>query len=217
MKKQFFFTTFFGFCFIFGVFSFAQQSATLKIIHLECHKTTERSEDEVYFIISGKTNRGKNIIERVPGYNHGDHWDMNDGKKDANRNIRNRQVFTMNLDSGEIVQLNVLMMEEDGGTSKEWQQLAGAILIKIPDPTGTCQTIGSISLIISPFLNFKDRDDFIGSFAVTIQNKDGVLITQWAGLDQVEKFQSNWENHCNWFWLMMNGDGAYYGAVFSVE
>ena len=96
-------------------------SFSLFMRELCCDKTTEQGADEVYIIISGKKSDGAVYDNREPGNSR--HWDMNDGSQPTNNPngdshcITDRVLFTGDLKDGQTWWLNVIVGEEDGGTS----------------------------------------------------------------------------------------------------
>lgn len=53
-----------------------RQWTHIYIPNINCQKTTESREDEIYLIVTWKTSYGSTGTVRVPS---SEHWDMNDG------------------------------------------------------------------------------------------------------------------------------------------
>jgi len=182
-----------------------QKVAKFGMPYLECFKTTEAGEDEVYLVVSGNWRGGESFQHRFP--NASGHWDLNDREGDPPVKDQNLINFTMN--DGDAVDLVVMVMEEDGGTSGGWTSLAGSV-IGLVNPKA-----GSIITTIGKFLTIEDSDDFIGAFSVHIQNEGGNILAQFKPRDRVSDISDP-----NEYWIkakvVMNGDGSDYSSVFSV-
>lgn len=174
--------------------------------YLECFKTTEAGEDEVYLIVTGRWSDGTTFKYRYP--NETGHWDLNDGEGDPP--IRDINLINLGMGQGSYVDLAVVIMEEDGGSTGGWAALAGAVVdTLVPEGGGIFSAIGSM-------LNFTDSDDYIGSFKVRVyENNDNPTAQVYAyerGYDMPDLAK---------YWLRWNmgfaGDGSNYKSQFSIS
>ena len=189
-----------------------------------CDKTTEAGADEVYFIIAGRSNTGRELFARLPGPS--DHRDMNDGDQgtkpysgysgDAHC-VANGSLFN-DIRDGETWNFAVLVMEEDGGTSRDYQSLASQALKMIDHPIA--QAAGHILGVLTKLgLFFNDTDDYIGSFGVQATNHGGAITTEWRNGDRVVLSQNDPDapGDPNRHEFRMNGDGSNYVGWFSIR
>ncbi len=151
--------------------------------NLWCDATTEHGQDEIYYIIAAKLSNGTTITNRLPGPTG--HWDINDGKPP--RNINDVLLQPVSLLPGESASILVTIMEEDGGTSKTWQEIATGLLVLIPDPTGISEAAAGVLEFLGQFLIIQDPDDFIGSYQILLRNESGTITTQWFPLSGVSE------------------------------
>jgi len=146
------------------------KAITLQLNRLCCDKTTEDGADEIYFIVTGKnTSSGETFSSRFPG--EGQHSDMNDGNQpNDNKNgdshcITVRTLHGINISPGQSWDVNILIMEEDGGTTKTTQQVAALMLSN--SGNGYAEAAGAVlDLLTKAGQIIKDTDDYIGSFAM---------------------------------------------------
>jgi hypothetical protein len=163
------------------------KSATL-VVNLDCMDTTEAGEDEVYIILIGKTSDGRVVQARLPAdmpHEEAGHWNMNDGDDDNNKHINGIRLATADLASGQSIAWDVLLMEEDGGTSARWQELASAILKETGDPYALAAA-GILDFMKK--VGFKivdDKDEFLGAWSVVVTNKGGTLNTEWRAMNRI--------------------------------
>jgi hypothetical protein len=157
-------------------------------LNVDCMDTTEAGEDEVYLLVMGKSSSGGSFSSRRPAdkpHEEAGHINMNDGDDDANKHVNGWIPFQGDLLDGESVAVDVLLMEEDGGTSKPWQELAAAVVGSSENP----YAVAAASILeIATKLGFNfvnDDDDFLGAFSVVITNNGGKLSTQWKPLAYV--------------------------------
>jgi hypothetical protein len=186
----------------------AQASKTVKfrMPYLECFQTTEHGEDEVYLVVTGQYSGGNPFQYRFP--NETQHWDLNDGEGDPP--VRDWPLINLEMHNGSSVDLIVLVMEEDGGTSGGWTRLGGSVVGRLNPQAG------AIIGVIGSLINFQDSDDFIGAFSVHITNDNGNIITTFSPRDRV--YDSSDPNSAWIRWnVNMNGDGSKYMSQFSVE
>jgi hypothetical protein len=160
---------------------------TFGMPYLESFQTTEHSEDEIYLIVSGSSASGKTFQYRFPS--DSTHWDLNDGEGDPP--VENQELIDITMDDGGVVELEVKVMEEDGGAVGQW--------IKLP----------------SSIPNYVDTDDVIGVFSVRITNEKGDILPSFRAKDRVIEISDP-----KYYWtkcfVRMNGDGSSYSSLFSV-
>lgn len=169
---------------------------------LSCQKTTENGQDEVYILVAGKTSDGREVRNRLPSPSG--HWDINDGRDP--RAFGPVRLVDMPLSPGQSARFVVAIMEEDGGTTQPWQEMAGQILGTIP--TGITQALAGFLNTIGKFLVFHDSDDYIGSFEIKIRNENGALNSEWAALERCNYIPNAEGPDTHGFRL--NGDGSGY-------
>src|SRR6185503_10340172 len=189
----------------------AQQESSKKIVkfampYLECFKTTEHGEDEVYLVVVGKWHDGTTFQRRFP--NASDHWDLNDGEGDPP--LTDQPLYNLTMNDGDAVDIVVMVMEEDGGTVGGWTSLAGGVLGVVSKPAG------SIIASIGQLFNIKDSDDFISAFSVHIENRKGDIFPKFASRDRITSIcdPNQYFTACV---IDMNGDGSDYRGRFTVE
>ena len=153
-----------------------------------CDKTTEEGADEVYIIIAGKNSNGETFSVRFPG--EGKHIDMNDGNQPSdNPNgdshcITNRILCSVDILPGQSWDIIVLIMEEDGGTTKTAQEIGAAILDNTGNPAAI--VVGEVLGILTELGVYReDTDDYIGSFAMHASNdSDGQVRNSYRPIDR---------------------------------
>jgi hypothetical protein len=206
----------------------ASVAVRLVIAEFCVDKTTEAGADEVYVLTMGRRSDGATFSSRspsdAPGKAQG-HWDMNDNKtlpKD-NRNgdahcRTEKTLFNGELEPGQSWDLNVLFMEEDGGTSKPFQELAAAIATSSGNPYAVAG--GTVLAGITKLGGWiKDSDDYVGNFGVHIANDQGTIKVSWNGKERIatsnpDPSAKTEPRHRE---FRMNGDGANYVAWMQVR
>jgi hypothetical protein len=185
------------------------QSIRLRMMSLKCDKTTEAGADEVYLLVYGRRSDGKTFQAKEPG----GHWDMNDGDQPwdnpngDSRGITSKQLFVGDLPSGQSWSLGVMILEEDGGTTKDMQQIGAYLLKESGDPYGV--TVGTLlSLLTKLGVWATDTDDYIGSFAVQVSNNNGNITSRWKSIDRVTS--SEGDSNSLEYKFRMGGDGSNY-------
>jgi hypothetical protein len=200
-----------------------------KTVHLGmrqfcCDKTTEAGADEVYILAYGRRSDGQATFEqRVPGPSQ--HWDMNDGDQptdnpDGDAHCRtNKTLFTGEIGPGQSWDLTVLVMEEDGGNSAQWQRAASTAAIRSGNPFAVAG--GAILAVYTELFGgiVNDTDDYIGSFAVHITNDNNNIRVDWKPLDRVDHMipDPNDGGNPNRREFRMNGDGTNYVGWYYVN
>jgi hypothetical protein len=183
-----------------------RRTVKLSMPYLESFQTTEAGEDEVYLVVSGRWSSGQTFSYRFP--NESGHWDLNDGEGDPP--VLNQNLMNFTIDDGQSVELVILVMEEDGGSSGGWVQLAGSAAGVINEAAGAVITaIGSL-------INIEDSDDFIGAATIRITNEHGYITTRMLARDRASTACSadgNWQM-CE---FEMTGDGSNYVVRFSAD
>jgi hypothetical protein len=123
-------------------------------------------------------------------------------------------LFEKTLRPGESWDVAVLFCEEDGGNSKDLQILAGELASRVPNPF--VAAAGALLAALGQFgFNITDTDDYLGSYAVHIENRNGTLTTDWHQLDRLYHFRID-PNRREAMELKMNGDGSRYESWFDV-
>jgi hypothetical protein len=183
----------------------SQKQVKISMPYLESFQTTEHGEDEVYLLVSGKWGNGQTFSYRFP--DAAGHWDLNDG--DGDPPVRNQNLLNVGMFDGQVLDLVILMMEEDGGTSKPWVDIASTVAsVVLPEAS-------SVLGVITSFLNFEDSDDFIGSFSMHIEQRNGQTLTSFRPMDRVYG-SSDPSKYWISFAVNMNGDGSNYQSQFAV-
>jgi len=190
---------------------------------LACDKTTERSADEVYILVSGVRSDGVTHSARLPTDNG--YWNMNDGSQQTdNPNgdshiITNRLLFSSDLPIDQAWNLVFILMEEDGGTTVTPQQITSALLKNSGNPY-LIAVGGILNILTSLGVYKKDTDDYIGSFGVCIQNTNGNISAQWSPKDNVIDDvtpQKDPNVGPNGHGFRMNGDGSNYFGWYRLD
>lgn len=156
----------------------------LENLRLCCDKTTEQGADEIYMIITAKSSRGTIITKRLPEEN--DHFDMNDGDQPTNNyggdshcisdGFKIGHIFESYISSGETWNIDIIVMEEDGGTTKTAQEIGSALLIETGDPYAA--TAGEIISVLTGLgVYAKDKNDYVGSIALRVNSDNNGNIT----------------------------------------
>jgi hypothetical protein len=191
-----------------GAMQLSAQDYNLSFVmnRLWCDQTTEMGEDEIYLRVIVKTSSGAYLNTRQPS----EHWNMNDGNDP--RNVDGVTLLRTHLNAGESGTIIVIVCEEDGGGSEQWQQLGETILSACDHPY--CIAAQQISYWTRQLgLTIHDTDDYIGSFSINF------------GFDNNGKFwweRQNLERYCSeekWgetgTKIRLCGDGADYTGWFS--
>ncbi len=153
-----------------------------------CDKTTEDGADEVYIIVTGKNSNGETFSVRFPGESQ--HIDMNDGSQPNDNSdgdshcITNRILCSVDILPGQSWDIVVLIMEEDGGTTKTAQEIGAAILDNTGNPASI--VVGEILGVLTALGVYReDTDDYIGSFAMHASNdSDGQVRNSYRPIDR---------------------------------
>lgn len=198
--------------------------AQLGLRHLCCDQTTEPGADEVYIIVAGKSNTGREFFGRLPNFSG--HWDMNDGDQgtkpasgytgDAHC-IAEGALFS-DIRDGETWNFAVLIMEEDGGTTRTYQQIGSEVLKQIDNPY--TQAAGYVLGVLAKLGFFAtDTDDYIGSFGVQVANSGGQLSVSWRNGDHVAFSQADpmASGQPTRHEFRFNGDGSNYVGWFYIR
>jgi hypothetical protein len=200
------------------------QTVRLGMRQICCDKTTEAGADEVYILVYGRRSDGQATFEqRLPG--PGMHWDMNDGDQptdnpNGDAHCRtNKNLFTGEIPAGQSWDVVVLVMEEDGGTSAQWQRAASSAAIKSGNPYAIAA--GSILAVYTSLFGaiINDTDDYIGSFAAHITNDCGSIHVDWRPIDRVAHMipDPNYPGNANRREFRMNGDGSNHVGWYYVD
>jgi hypothetical protein len=192
------------------------KTVEVKAATLQCVKTTERGADEVYMLVFARRTDGATVQLRLPGnYPHSPqgHWDMNDNP-DLQRNnpsgdshiIDNKSLFTGELSGGQSWDIVVVVMEEDGGNSAEWQKA----IAEAAQSSGNPYAIAA-GVILEVYTSLfgaivNDTDDYIGSYSLHVANNNGNVSLQWRPIDRIYD-QHDFKNGHEYD---MNGDGSNY-------
>jgi len=187
-----------------------------------CDGTTEKGADEVYITVLATKIGSGDVYMRAPGDNN--HWDMNDGNQPTDNPtgdshcLTNRAIFSNELKPGETYFLNVAVCEEDGGTTRLYQQIASQAMQKVPVPfvATAGQVLGALTTL-GGFIT--DKDDWMGMFGVKITNDDGTLIVEWRAKDGVVHLIADPSFPADPLKreIRMNHDGSNYVGWFSVR
>lgn len=182
------------------------RTVTFSMSYLECFRTTEAGEDEIYVVVAGRWKNGETFQARVPGA--GGHWDLNDGEGDPP--VLNQDLLTLDMSDGDHVDFLVMILEEDGGTVGGWASLAGGALSFID------AGIGSLIGALGTLFNIEDSDDFIGAVAVHVDMAGGEA---FASFKPVERVTNSWDTSRYWTRrpVSMDGDGSRYEMTFEIR
>jgi hypothetical protein len=181
-----------------------QQTVSFGMPYLECFQTTEAGEDEIYLVVSGKWHTGSSFSYRFP--NESGHWSLNDREGDPP--VRNQTLLNLPMRDGDVVDLVVVVMEEDGGSVGGWAALASTALGFL-DPTA-----GSIAAALGRLLPH-DSDDVIGTFSVHIEQSGGQAFAKFTPRDRTYNYSDPSAFYTK-YRIDMNGDGSDYVSLFSV-
>jgi hypothetical protein len=165
-------------------------------LYNHCDRTTEFSEDELYFLVS--------VDDGKPEKNGP--FDINDN---GSKRKVTRRIFEKDLAPGEKVKLLVTIMESDGGPPPglidALTQGAGQFA-KDKGSDGAAFLIPILGGLLKVVLD--DKDDFLGTLAVTISNEGGRIITKVSpasdGMNQEEVIKV--ENPVHPFRFQRSGD-----------
>ncbi|WP_265595980.1 hypothetical protein [Verrucomicrobium sp. BvORR106] len=198
-----------------------------------CDRTTEDGADEIYMLVfcrRGGATFSSRLPRDLPQQELG-HWDMNDGGQgwksavvpysgDAH-GINDGVLLTLdgNLKDGESVEIQVIIMEEDGGNTKKLQEVGSQVLQQTGDPYAVATGVILGALTNLGFNILADTDDFIGSFGVKVVGVGGGRIrADWKRGDSVTisqpdpehkndrnrnefRFNGSGSNYVGWFWV----------------
>jgi len=187
-----------------------------------CDKTTELGADEIYFMIYGRRSDGETFFQRYPSPNG--HFDLNDGGQPTDNPagdshcITRKTLFDAELGNGQSWQLSVLVMEEDGGSTIDYQKAVGGLATKIPNPIAA--GAGAVLVALAGLgMGIQDTDDYPGSFVVNI-SKDaaGTLSVAFGGGDHIAHIIADPDDPGNPHKAeyRFNGDGSNYVGWFAV-
>jgi len=183
-----------------------------------CNKTTESGADEVYILVMGQSSDGRKYFDRAPAPNA--HWDMNDGDQPNDnssgdsRCISNKTLFSGDLANGQTWWLNIVISEEDGGTSRSFQENAGNLLIATGNPYAA--TAGAILQGLSALgFNITDSDDWMGMVGVKVTNNNGAISVEWTSKEGISSGNDQPQATANVF--TMNHDGSDYSGGFAIQ
>jgi hypothetical protein len=189
----------------------------LNFRRFRCEETTENGEDEIYMLVIRTTSEGGYSVARLPGLV--EHWDLNDGKEP--REVGETTLHKIDLDNHERANIYVVVMEEDGGMPGDWIQRVGNALNVNGEEGGMVQVIGKALWAIGGIFNLfglaQDTDDYIGSFAVQFENRNGSLDGwHWERGDHAttEADISGIQHSCK---ISFNGDGSHYFGEFYLD
>lgn len=179
----------------------AQYNLSFVMSRLWCDQTTEAGEDEIYFRVIAKMSNGAYLNIRQPS----SHWNMNDGNEP--RNVDNVTLLRTNLASGESGIITVIICEEDGGGSEQWQILGEKLLSFCDDPY--CVAAQQVSYWLRKFgLTIQDSDDYIGSFSIAFGfNQNGSF---WCNRQNLEQYCSEEKWGMYGYKIQLCGDGSNY-------
>ena len=108
-----------------------------------CNKTTEAGADEVYILVAAQKNDGPPVTTRLPAdaiRQPNGHWDMNDGDQPTDNPtgdshcITNKTLLVTELSEGGTLDAAIMVMEEDGGSLKQFQEVAAQALLQSGNP-----------------------------------------------------------------------------------
>ena len=186
----------------------------LNFRRFRCEQTTEAGEDEVYMIVVRTTSEGGYTTYRLPTANG--HWDLNDG--DEPREVGHTTIHQIDLDNHEKANIYVVIMEEDGGLPGNWAEEVGGALAAIPNVYTQAIGVG-LQAIGGVFNEFGviDTDDYIGSFGVQFENRNGSLDGwHWERGDHAvtDADIPGLDHSCR---ISFNGDGSHYVGEFYLD
>lgn len=202
-----------------GSFLFASLNASGARLrfHMHCDKTTEMGEDEVYYVVTTKKSDGTVNSFRLPG--NGSHWDMNDNGKKPDVSVDLLKFD--DLKKGESMVVIVAVMEEDGGSVKQWLEFGKKLGEELPTGKLTTKVTGILDIMLKIFPDIQDTDDYIGSFRVDLayRESDGYTTAEWgaversSGLGQCSgprsncfRFDGDGTNYLGWGELFLKND-----------
>ena len=150
---------------------------TLRVIveTIRCGKTTEAGEDEVYMPVGAVNSVTGRTSFVAPGSES--HWDMNDSGEKQERNV-NFVVHNGALPAGSTTDVNVLIMERDGGSPAQAIQVAAGVAGAISGGNPVVVAGAAIAGLLARLLP-TDTDDWIGGFALRAVNADGRVTLSW--------------------------------------
>ena len=188
----------------------------LNFRRFRCEKTTEAGQDEIYMLVVRTTSEGGYTTYRLPTPNG--HWDLNDGEEP--REVGYTCIHQIDLDNNEKANIYVVIMEEDNGLPGDWIQKVGDALNANGEEGGLVQVIGTALWAIGGIFNvfgIQDTDDYIGSFGVEFENRNGSLDGwHWERGDHAVTSADipGLEHSCK---ISFNGDGSHYFGEFYLD
>ena len=159
-----------------------RKHSTISIPLIECTKTTEDGEDEIYLLVIWKTSYGTEGSIRIPKKD--DYLSMNDGDK-ANSKVGFGDVLGFDLASGETIDIFCAIMEEDDGTKLQYRK-AGKDVLQLGKTTSRfsdiqAESFKNILARVASTNHLRNADDWIGAFTIFAGNK---------GRDQMTKINN---------------------------
>jgi hypothetical protein len=180
--------------------------------YLKCDKTTEAGEDEVYFVVGTRHSNGSVSTYRLPTPDK--HWDMNDGNS-SKSSIGGFDIAQFDLEPGEHIDLLFNLNEEDGGVADNYMNQVGNLLVATEDPYAA--SAGIFVKVLAALFDFKDSDDWMGSFMVRIRRgREGQYSADWKTIDRIFVMDPAGKGQ---FYraICFRGDGSDYTAHFEVQ
>jgi len=174
------------------LFSTAQrQQYQMSIPILNCQKTTESGEDEIYFIIVTRTSSGTTTNIRVP---FDGHININDTRHEEKPDPtptfwRVGPVLDFELADNESIEIICNVMEQDDGTPEQYQSVGDEILAKSRRtrhgifPSINSDVYKGIIANIASTNHLDNSDDWIGSIAYRISRMGESLHTTFRRID----------------------------------
>jgi hypothetical protein len=173
----------------------------------------------VFVMVAAKRTDGKVYAQRWPGPSN--HWDMNDGDQPTDNPsgdshcIKNKPLFTGELAPGQAWDVIVSIMEEDGGNTKQAQEVLAALGESSGDPF--LMTGGAVvGLLTKLGVSVNDTDDYIGSWVLHVSNENGNITHQWKGIDRIGHIDRDVNGDHKGHEYRFNGDGSDYVGWFKV-
>jgi hypothetical protein len=201
----------------------------LQLKSLTCNHTTENGADEVYILVYATKDGGKPSLQRFPvdaPHEARGHWDMNDSDQPTDNCcgdshiITDRKLGNYRFVGGQTLELSILLMEEDGGSTKQFQTVAAALSQKVPNPIvqGAGKIIGALTEL---GVYTTDTDDLIGSVNLEFESTD---MTGNSGYNYKWSAGERFSGDDGGPWpltkevtLDFNGDGSRYRATFGLN
>ena len=179
-------------------------------VDIDCLKTTEAGQDEIYFIVVARSTFGVTRQMRIPG--PGAHFDMNDNGN--NGHVQNVVIDNVDIPDGGTITYLFLVMEEDGGL--DWANTASDLLSQNGDPFSL---VGAAILGVLGALG--NSDDYPGSFTASFNNSSGAIKASYQAKDRIFQqdpaFSDPPLSHPTRQRFRMNGDGSTYHVTCYFE